>query len=340
MKNQRLHIWVSGRVQGVFFRKHVLHAAEKLHSVRGMVQNLTDGRVEIIAEGDKNDLIEVLRAAEQGSPMSSVKGVQYEWQTARNEFAKFEIIKSKQGYIADKLAAAEQMMHNFLDKKSVPQHVGIIPDGNRRWAKMQSKTTAEGHQAGAENMQRMLEALCDAGVKYTTIWGFSTENWKRTEVEVAALMKIFERYLYELRETAHKKQVRIVHFGRKDRIPGAVLAAIQQIESETAHYDEHYLGLALDYGGRDELLRAITKAQQTGSDITETAIDAALDTGDFPDLDLVIRTSGEQRLSGFMPWQSVYAEIYFAAEMFPDFDAAALQRALADYALRKRRFGK
>lgn len=227
--------------------------------------------------------------------------------------------------------------------QNLPKHVAIIPDGNRRWAKAKGLATFMGHRRGFDAAVRIGRTARELGIHTLTLWGFSTENWKRTQAEIDYLFKLFigmtDRYLKE----AHRDQVKIIHLGRKDRLPSKLVAKIRQAESETQHYRKHVLNLGVDYGGRDEIVRAITKivSKPPKQKISEDLMSQYLDTTDqpYPYPDLIIRTSGEHRLSGFLLWQSAYSELYFEEKHFPDFTPARFKKAVVAYQSRQRRFG-
>lgn len=225
-------------------------------------------------------------------------------------------------------------------------HIAIIPDGNRRWAAERSLPIEIGHTKGLlQVMPKLIEDLSDAGVHTLTAWGFSTENWNRELSEVNHLMAIcIEFVMQHLLRIADRHGGRIVHLGRKDRIPDKLRDTIQRAEEATAHNQDHVYNMALDYGGRDELKRAggrMLEALRRGAPESELSIEHFLDTRGqpHPEPDLVVRSSGEQRMSGFMPWQTAYSEIFFVDEYFPDFDFALLQRCAEQFRARKRRFG-
>lgn len=222
----------------------------------------------------------------------------------------------------------------------LPKHIVVIPDGNRRWAKNKGLPVWRGHQKGMQRTKELLRELRKLGVQYCTWWGFSTENWDRNTDEVEKLMVLFEKTLNDLARDAHKNKIQFKHFGRHDRLAKSLVTKIEKLEKETAHYEDYHFGLALDYGGHDELIRAFKKIQKAGKEISEETITEALDTKGFPDPDLIVRTGGEQRISGIMPWQSVYAELYFEKALYPDFDTKKLRKALDDFSQRERRFGK
>jgi len=232
-----------------------------------------------------------------------------------------------------------------MDKMKIPVHIAILADGNRRWAKERGLPTLEGHRRGAEVVKQLSKKAKALGVKIITFWVFSTENWKRTVEETGYLMNLFDTFIDRERKEAIKEKTRIIHMGRKDRIPEGLRKKIVQAEEETKHFTDYYFVVALDYGGRDEVIRAIQKIHKDGlsmSNLQESDIDNYLDTKDLPqpDPDIIIRTSGEARLSGFMSWQSAYSEYYFSPLMFPDFGPDQLEDAIKEYGERKRRFGK
>ena len=232
-----------------------------------------------------------------------------------------------------------------MDEMKIPVHVAIIADGNRRWAKEKGLPTLEGHRKGAENVKQLSKRAKALGVKIITFWVFSTENWTRTVKETGYLMKLFDTFIDRERKEAIKEKTRIIHMGRKDRIPEGLRKKIIQAEEETKHFTDYYFVVALDYGGRDEIMRAINQMSKVkGKNLTmeEEDMNKFLDTKDLPqqEPDLIIRTSGELRLSGFMTWQSAYSDYYFSPLMFPDFGPGALEKAIDEYGERKRRFGK
>jgi len=218
---------------------------------------------------------------------------------------------------------------------SLPRHVAIIPDGNRRWAKAHGLPTLIGHKKGFERARELVRASREMGIHTMTVWAFSTENWTRAKEEVKYLMKLYLDMIDQNLVEAHESEARIVHLGRKDRIPDGLAKKIAQAEEETRDYAKHALNIALDYGGQDEILRAVAKFH--GGDFEE-----CLDTGGqpHPNVDLMIRTSGEMRTSGFLPWQSVYAEYYFAPECFPDFTVELFKKAILEFGNRNRTYGR
>ncbi|KXK10473.1 MAG: Isoprenyl transferase [Microgenomates bacterium OLB23] len=202
------------------------------------------------------------------------------------------------------------------DTNVMPQHIAMILDGNRRWAKNEGKNVIEGHKAGAATILEMIRHLYKRGVHTVTLWVFSTENWNRSPLQVKALMMLFQNLADPYFEEAVRHKARFVHLGRKDRIPTALRKKIEEYEKKSADFTDHGLNVALDYGGRDEFLRAVQNIVHNNvpaASITEETISAHLDTRDamYPQPDLIIRTGGEQRMSGFLIWQAAYAEYFF-----------------------------
>lgn len=226
----------------------------------------------------------------------------------------------------------------------VPRHIALIPDGNRRWARKHGKPLLEGHAAGIDNLGNLLKWCREFKVKELTAWGFSTENFDRSPSEVHGLMKLFEQKLRESegKNEVHKYQVRVRVLGDLSRFPESVRKMIRGLEERTAKYDKYHLNLLLGYGGRQELIAAVKEAvEKNMRDINGQSFRKLLWTSGLEsDPDLIIRTSGETRMSGFLPWQGAYSEYYFSKKLWPEFKRADFVRALKDYASRKRRFGK
>jgi undecaprenyl diphosphate synthase len=217
--------------------------------------------------------------------------------------------------------------------------VAIIMDGNGRWAERRGLPVAEGHRAGTKALRRTVEAAIDLGVETLIVYAFSTENWSRPEGEVEDLMEIFgETIERELPDLA-RQGVRARFLGRRDRAPEELRAQMEGLEAETAHNDRLNLWIAFDYGGRAELLEAARRLVEAGEEPTEESLRAHLYAPELPDPDLLIRTSGELRISNFLLWQLAYSELVFLDVLWPDFGSAELEDALAAYAQRRRRFG-
>ena len=228
----------------------------------------------------------------------------------------------------------------------IPNHVAIILDGNGRWAAANGKSRSQGHLAGADNVETISDALIERGVKYLTVYAFSTENWKRSEEEVSYLMGLLRTYLIRNKKDAVRRRIRIRVIGDRARLSDELRALIEDVETATAEMDSFNLTFAISYGGRDELVRAARKLAEEAAAgtlapeaITEETLAGALDTAGIPDPDLLIRTSGELRLSNFLLWQLAYAEFCFSPKFWPAFTVADLDEALESYSLRERRFG-
>jgi undecaprenyl diphosphate synthase len=229
---------------------------------------------------------------------------------------------------------------------SGPRHVAIIMDGNGRWAEMRNRPRLMGHHAGAKRVREIVEACPDLGVKYVTIFAFSTENWKRTQTEVAGLMSLFRLYIQREAQDLYRRGVRVRFIGDRIKLEPKLVQLMDDLELLTSGNDRVHLTIALNYGGRDEVTRAarrlayeIEMGRLSHKDVDAETLARFLDTHVLPDPDLVIRTSGEQRLSDFLLWECAYAELYFTELHWPDFGVQDLARALAVYRGRERRFG-
>jgi undecaprenyl diphosphate synthase len=227
-----------------------------------------------------------------------------------------------------------------------PRHVAIIMDGNGRWAQARGRPRLFGHHAGARRVREVVNACPDLGVKYVTIFAFSTENWKRTQVEVAGLMSLFRRYITKEAKALLKEKVRVRFIGDRVRLDEKLVAMMDELELMTAHNDRVHLTIAINYGSRDEVARATKRLAQDVADghlkpanVDEKTLPKYLDTYVLPDPDLVIRTSGEARISNFLLWQSAYAEYEFIETLWPDFTAAQFKELCTSYGRRDRRFG-
>jgi undecaprenyl diphosphate synthase len=242
-------------------------------------------------------------------------------------------MKKKEPTIADLRAQ--------LDAKSLPKHVAIIMDGNGRWAVRRGMPRVMGHKRGAETVRNVVEQCRELGVGVLTLYAFSDENWGRPRQEVSFLMNMLGGYLRAEIATMKKNDIRFRTIGRIDRLPGTARKWIDKAMAETAGNAGMVLNLALSYGGRGEILEAVRRIAASGDadDVTEEQFAARLDTAGLPDPDLIIRTSGEKRISNFLLWQSAYAEFYFTDVLWPDFDEKELLAAFLDYQRRQRRFG-
>ena len=228
----------------------------------------------------------------------------------------------------------------------IPNHVAIILDGNGRWAKKKGMPRTYGHVKGCENLEKICSVAKELGVKYLTVYAFSTENWKRSKEEVDALMKLFRNYMKKCIKISrdNKMQVRVI--GDPTAFDPDLQEKIKELEEYSSQYDELYFQIALNYGSRDEMKRAVQKMAEdvkaeklNPEEISEQMISDYLDTKGLPDPDLLIRTSGEERLSNFLMWQLAYTEFYFTDVAWPDFNKAEFEKAIAKYNQRDRRFG-
>lgn len=235
------------------------------------------------------------------------------------------------------------------EDRSIPVHIAIILDGNGRWAKAHGLPRSLGHRQGCETLERIVEDCARLGAQYLTVYGFSTENWKRSEEEVGALMSLFRLYMKKLIRVANENNVRVRMIGERSRFAADIREGIDRLETETSGNTGMTFVFAVNYGSRDEILRAVRhyamdavregKTEEEIAALSEAAFSGYLDTAGMPDPDLVIRTSGEQRLSNYLLWQCAYAEYYFTPVLWPDFDRAELLRAIEEYNRRSRRFG-
>lgn len=228
----------------------------------------------------------------------------------------------------------------------VPTHVAIILDGNGRWAKAKGMPRNYGHTQGAKNVEVICEEAWNMGIKYLTVYAFSTENWSRPEKEVTALMKLLRNYMKNCVKTAHKNHMRVRVIGDKSRLEEDIQRRIEELERETKDNDGLNFQIAINYGSRDEMLRAMRRMVRDAGEgrllenqVTEELFSSYLDTGDIPDPDLLIRTGGEKRISNYLLWQIAYSELYFCDVPWPDFSKEELEKAVEDYNNRDRRFG-
>lgn len=224
----------------------------------------------------------------------------------------------------------------------LPSHVGIIMDGNGRWAESRGLPRIEGHRRGAERAREIINAARDTGIKALTLYTFSMENWQRPKAEVAMLMKLLDLYLSREMHEFLRRNIRFRAIGDVSRLPGPVAALVKEAEALTIGCTSMTFFAALSYGGRDEIIRAVKKIAASGTkpeEINEDTFARLLDTAGVTEPDLIIRTSGEQRMSNFLLWQSAYSELYFTDVFWPDFGKAEFEEALREYRFRDRRFG-
>lgn len=223
---------------------------------------------------------------------------------------------------------------------AVPQCLGFIMDGNRRWATEQGLDTLAGHQAGRETFGTIVRLVRDAGIPHAVFYAFSTENWQRSKQEVSYLMELFREWLQRMDERVAEDKVRVRIVGRRGDFDEAMQDLMSQLETKSAEYSATTIWIALSYGGRVELLDAMNRAIAVGNPVTEAEFSKLLWTAEMPDPDMIIRTGGEQRLSNFLPWQSVYSELYFIETYWPALTEADFRDILEEYGRRTRRHGQ
>ena len=228
----------------------------------------------------------------------------------------------------------------FETNNSLPLHIAIIMDGNGRWAAARGLPRSAGHREGAQAVRRTLEAARDMGIKYLTLYAFSTENWTRPKEEINTLMQLLERTLDEYQKSAQKADYRVLVSGERERLPAGILAKMDELVRSTESNKGLTVHLALNYGARQEIVHVVNQILKEGlAEVTPQDISRRLYQPDIPEPDLIIRTSGEQRLSNFLLWQAAYSEFYFTPVLWPDFNKEELQKAVDAYRARKRRFG-
>jgi len=230
-----------------------------------------------------------------------------------------------------------------VKERAIPRHVGIIMDGNGRWAEMRGLPRSEGHKRGVERVSEIMRAACGIGVKALSLYAFSLENWRRPESEISVIMKLIETVLISDLDNFMKNNIRFRVIGSRDKLSAHIRTLIEHVEKETSGNSSLVLHCALSYGGRDEIVRAVRQIVRSGlppDEIDEQRLGSLMDTAGVPDPDLIIRTSGEQRLSNFLLWQSAYSEFFFTNTLWPDFTREEFLEALYQYQMRDRRFGK
>lgn len=235
---------------------------------------------------------------------------------------------------------------NELEGLNLPEHIAIILDGNGRWAKKNNLPRALGHKKGCETLENIVEECARIGISYLTVYGFSTENWKRSSEEVSALMQLFRFYMKKLIKVANDNNVRVKMIGDESRFDSDIIEGIHKLVESTKNNTGMIFTFAVNYGSRDEIRRAVgnmledaLEGRLSRNSITEELISSYLDTRDIKDPDLLIRTSGEFRISNYLLWQIAYSEIYITDVLWPDFDRVELIKAIAEYNRRERRFG-
>ena len=231
-----------------------------------------------------------------------------------------------------------------MENNALPRHIAIIMDGNGRWAKQRGLPRKMGHAAGSETFRRIATYCKNLGVEYLTVYAFSTENWKRSQDEVQAIMALFEKYLHEAIDEMEQDHIRLKVLGELGPISPKLRALIARTDEISTHSQGFQANICINYGGRDEILHAVRRYAEaykagTAPELTEDVFSNYLYSAGIPDPDLIIRTSGEQRLSNFLPWQGAYSELYFTDTLWPDFTERDMDAALAEFQRRDRRFG-
>lgn len=226
------------------------------------------------------------------------------------------------------------------ENRIIPRHVAFIMDGNGRWAKLRNKPRNFGHQKGAENVEHVVSACFSSGIEYISLYAFSTENWQRPKSEVDKLMRLFVSFLKTYTKSLVKNQIKLIVTGSRQGLSEELILEIEKSEKQTSSY-QRTLNLAINYGGKQEIVKAVNDLIISGkTSVTENDVEAVLQTAGVPDVDLLVRTSGEQRISNFFLWKSAYAELYFTDVLWPDFNEVEIQKAIDWYSSRNRRFGK
>ena len=222
---------------------------------------------------------------------------------------------------------------------NIPEHVAIIMDGNGRWAKKRLMPRTYGHSEGAKAIERTCENADELGIKYLTVYAFSTENWKRSVEEVSTIMNIFRKYLVDSIERSNRNNMRVRIIGKREDLPEDIVEKMYNLEKATANNTGLQFSVAINYGGRDEILHAAKLCAAAGEEMTEENLEKHLYSAGIPDPELIIRPGGELRLSNFLLWQAAYAELFFTPVLWPDFTEEDFAQALDEYARRERRFG-
>ena len=225
------------------------------------------------------------------------------------------------------------------NNKDMPKHIAMIMDGNGRWAKERGLNRTSGHEEGAKTVRKMTQYCSDIGIKYLTLYAFSTENWERPKLEVEFLMKLLERYLKKELEVYLKNNIKFKAIGDLNRFSKSLQKTISDTEIKTSNCTGLTQVLALNYGSKNEIIRAIKKLNEQNLEVNEVNLESCLDTAGMGDVDILIRTSGEIRLSNYLLWQNAYAEMFFTQTYWPDFSKAELDDILSDFSKRERRFG-
>lgn len=231
-------------------------------------------------------------------------------------------------------------MAEIIDKEKLPNHIGIIMDGNGRWAKMRGKERSYGHKVGSENVDRIVSYAFERGIKVMSLYAFSCENWQRPKAEVDELMRLLDVYMKKFIKKVLKNDVRLSVMGDIEKLSPSLQKSIKKAMQDTADKKGFVLNIGINYGGRQEIVNAVNKLVKDGKDITVDSISENLYTAPFGEPDIIVRTGGEYRLSNFMLFQGAYSELYFSDVLWPDFNEKEMDKVLVEYSKRTRRFGK
>ena len=231
-------------------------------------------------------------------------------------------------------------MAEIIDKEKLPNHIGIIMDGNGRWAKMRGKERSYGHKVGSENVDKIVSYAFERGIKVMSLYAFSCENWQRPKAEVDELMRLLDVYMKKFIKKVLKNDVRLSVMGDIEKLSPSLQKSIKKAMQDTADKKGFVLNIGINYGGRQEIVNAVNKLVKDGKDITVDSISENLYTAPFGEPDIIVRTGGEYRLSNFMLFQGAYSELYFTDVLWPDFDEKEFDKVLVEYSKRTRRFGK
>jgi len=341
---KELTIEIYGRVQGVNFRRSLASLAERL-KLHGFVKNLDEGGVYCLAQGDEEVLEKLLVWCQRATFPAKIVGMKFDWKDQiSKEYNDFRLEFKNNNLIIDEATSLYNLSLNILnnEKINIPNHIVIIPDGNRRWAREKGWKAYIGHRHAMsyERIKTFFDKTKELKIKYFSFWGFSTENWDRETKEIDVIFQVFRSSIKKWKEEFVKEGIKFKHSGRKDRLPKDIIQSMSELEELTKNENKLVFQFCFDYGGRDELVRAYNRMLKDGiTSINELTIKNYLDSKNIPDPDLIIRTAGEKRTSGVMAYQSTYAELYFTNVFFPDFTPQDLERAILDYSARTRRFG-
>jgi undecaprenyl diphosphate synthase len=337
---------VKGRVQGVTYRKFVKELADT-YGYFGYVQNQSDGSVFVLITNPDKYFEKFVERISIGSKFSIVNSIKISSDTTIQEtFSNFSIIKSN-NIILDQANSMKNLIKTILQKPEINDkpihHIAIIPDGNRRWAKAKGLPVVIGHKVSSDfaHILDFLEVGKKYNIDFVTIWAFSTENWKRPIEEVDYLMKLLIDRVVEGKEILMEKNIVFKWLGNPDKLSDEILKDIKMLEDSTKNNTGMTIQLALNYGGRDEIISAVNRTLDLGiKKVTDEEFDKILNVNNIPNPDIIVRTGGENRLSGFMLFNCGYSELFFTKTLFPDFGTLELESIIKEYYNRKRNFGK